>query len=537
MRVLLPLMLAIPMAAAADEFRVAAPVDAVTLYPQGAEVTRGFSVQLPAGRHQVMFALPAQLNISDVDLGGAVTILGQRRDDTVLDPLAYFSGPQRAAWDTLKAAERDLANGEAQIDTARGVAAALEAQITYLQSASAAGSAPASPDAMGATLALMAQELPRLGAERVAQESRIAELEHGMETLEQAVTAAKRAFAATDAPNQDWARYVIEVNAPADTTLTSTLKAYSQEAGWQPSYDIALDTGSGAVTVTRKAVVQKYSPGAWTDVALTLSTVIPSDAVEASPIFPDIVRLFDPVPKAATRSMAVEGAEAMDAPIIEPEVAFAVAEGGYEGAAFVFEFEAAQSLSGGGNPAELSLGTALFDGNTEIIAIPRRDATAFVTARVKNGSGGPLLAGPARVHRDGTYLGDTFLDEIPDRAEVTLPFGALETLRLSYRVEDREEGDRGLITRSNTQVENVAFTAENLGSETVDLTALFALPVSEQEDLEVRTRLSPDADTTDANGVRGVASWDMTLAPGESRDVMIEMTVTWPDGQIINWRP
>ena len=97
---LLALVAALP--AFADEVTVQAPVAAVTVYPDGAELTRRASAELPAGTHTVFLpyaglddlsALPRIATSEGVTIG----TLGFRRDMSV-DREALFTEGQAAAW-------------------------------------------------------------------------------------------------------------------------------------------------------------------------------------------------------------------------------------------------------------------------------------------------------------------------------------------------------------------------------------------------------------------------------------------------------
>ncbi|WP_147126303.1 mucoidy inhibitor MuiA family protein [Shimia ponticola] len=544
MRFFFPAIVAVPVLAgsvAADVLPAASVVTGAVIYPQGAEVTERFEVEIPAGRHQIVLAMRDARGLPEIALQGDMTLIGRRMDGRVIDPERFYTAAQSEALSALEAAETARRDHQAAITAAKETITALDAQIAYLKSARASGDVPATAQDLQATLGILGQELPRLLRARLEAARAVDELIKADEAFRRDFETANAALAALNPPQEGWARIALEVQAETTTQARGTLTSMAPDAGWSPVYDLMLDSQTGDVAVTRKAEVFKQSPGDWRSVDLILSTIVPSETVGASPVFPNIVRMHDgsvvAMPRSAVRMNAEAETFSMDAPVMEPAIVMEGAVGEYEGAAFVFAFDGAQTIAGGGGATELALNETVLDGTREIVAIPRRDQSAFVTARVDNTSGGPLIAGRARVYRDDTYFGDTFMDEIPDGAEAVLPFGSLESVRLSYRIDDRDEGDRGLIRRSNTQNERVSFEVENLGPEPIDLRALYALPVSEQEDLVIEIGSSPRPDAQDADGVRGVAAWDLTLEPGGTQTVEIEMSLTWPEGQMVNWRP
>jgi hypothetical protein len=81
------------------------------------------------------------------------------------------------------------------------------------------------------------------------------------------------------------------------------------------------------------------------------------------------------------------------------------------------------------------------------------------------------------------------------------------------------------------------FSVENLTSEVEVVETLFALPYSEQEDLVVTSRARPKPDATDFEQRRNVGQWLLELQPGEKRTVRVDVEMTWPQGQVLQWQP
>ncbi len=126
---------------------------------------------------------------------------------------------------------------------------------------------------------------------------------------------------------------------------------------------------------------------------------------------------------------------------------------------------------------------------------------------------------------------------IPAGAETELGFGPIDGIRLETIFERNEEGDSGLISKSNTREQLITFTVENLTGEAQEVRAFFPITYSEQEDLKVRVTATPTPSETDIERMRGVSAWDMSLAPGETAEVSINVQMSWPEGQELAWYP
>jgi hypothetical protein len=100
-----------------------------------------------------------------------------------------------------------------------------------------------------------------------------------------------------------------------------------------------------------------------------------------------------------------------------------------------------------------------------------------------------------------------------------------------------DEGDRGIFISENEQQRRVAFSVENTSGNAETVRLLYATPFAEQEDIDVDVQFSRAPDETDVDDLRGVAAWDLDVAPGETARIEMTVELTWPDEMMLNWRP
>jgi hypothetical protein len=122
---------------------------------------------------------------------------------------------------------------------------------------------------------------------------------------------------------------------------------------------------------------------------------------------------------------------------------------------------------------------------------------------------------------------------IPAGAEAELPFGPIEGLRLERIVLNQNEGDRGIISRSNEQTKSIQIEISNLTNDTWPIRLLDQVPYSEQEDLKISWEAEPDATDVNVDNQRGILGWDLVLNPGEIRMIRLDQTLSWPDGMLL----
>ncbi|UWQ22172.1 DUF4139 domain-containing protein [Jannaschia sp. W003] len=550
--------LLLPLPALADDIPLRADVVAATVYLAGADTVRRAEAEVPAaGEHRLLVPLadaPVQplartsmpvpsFELPRATLEGAELLGAALLDDAGLDLEALDTPAQGEARRALRAAEEVVRETRAAVERARGALAGAAIRTRWLDTLAGGGEGtlrpPADPAALGPALGALAAASGDAAADRVAAAAAVEAAERALEEAEAREAEARRALERLRPLAEGTPVLAISLVADAAGPVRLTLDGRTDAARWQPRYEARLDTGAEAVRLDRRAELRQDTGEIWRDVALRLSTEDPFARAEPTPPMPDPARARPPAPPPVAEARAMP--EAMDAPLEMDVAALGTAramapEVVFEGATVRLEYPRPVTVRPGA-PLTLALGTVELPAETELRAVPRRDATAFLVAEARNAGAEPIPSGPAVLVRDGARVGETFLAALAPGAEVELGFGAVETVRLRWLPLARGEGDAGVFRRSDTLRERLAFEVENTGAAAREVLALHALPFSEQEDVGVEVDARPAPDLRDWRDLRGVAGWRMALAPGETRRVEIAVEIDWPEGQELHWRP
>lgn len=526
MRALLCSVLFLPSLALADVIPATSRVTAVTIYPQGAEVTREVSFTAPAGDHEVVVLdIPSLVAAEGLRVTSPDVALGafSLRDDR-LPPRDAVTSPEMAAAEEAVTLAK-VAGIRAEIE-------AQEAQIGFLTgvevndgAASAEGVSAMSQMIGTEVLAARKAALAAGGALPAAEE----EVTQAQEDLAQA-EAALEALAQRDEQYQALSVAVTGTGAEGHLTITH----FIYEASWSPVYDMALDRKAGKVAVSRGVLVTQYAEEDWLGVDLTLSTAQPGNQAEPTPLWPWLRRIEDPVPvDEIERSADASGgmAEAVMAPEAVAPATSAVA--GFQGDTVVYHYPAKVDLASGVENLRLKLDELSLPAKVVAQAVPRADRTAFVVASVTNDSAEILLPGQVYLYRDGALVGGTQLLPWAAGDEVKLGFGAIEGIRLKRNMPERAEGDRGILSTSTQIAEKAVLEVENLTGEAWPLRVLDQVPYSEQEELEISFTAEPPVSEEDVDGQRGILAWDFDLGPGEKKEITLESVMSWPEGKVL----
>ncbi|MDX2159008.1 MAG: mucoidy inhibitor MuiA family protein [Hyphomicrobiaceae bacterium] len=540
----------------AADIAASSRIDAVTVFPTGAEVTRGAKVKIPAGEHTLVFnhlpalAVPGSIRVEG--RGSGRLEIGSVDTRRVLVP---HTDPEAQATERRRI--------EAEIEKLRDAAAQIEADIkaTDAQKALIAKltelpSVPPAPGPQGAASTDWGQIFTLVGAklaeaERAQLEARVKsrEVERQIRDLEKKL--------ASLAPGQSQ-RTEVKVSVAAAGDLEAELQIRYQvgQASWHPYYDARLGTGTKGVvpklTLVRRASIQQRSGEDWTDVALELSTTRPGTGTAAPELYPQTVDFEPdappprPVPQpriGASRSMKATdsdlAAPMAAAPAAAPP-AMEIAEerrAAVEAAAFqaVFKVPGKLTVPATGEQKRVQLDTADIAPTLAVRTAPRIEAKAYLYAKIATPKATPYLPGQVSLFRDGTFVGNGHLPQLTPGEEHELGFGPDDSVRVRYALVEEKRGESGIISTSKTDVRSWRITVRNAHAQAIQLSILDQVPVSQHQDIKVEMVAKTPPTRKDIDDRRGVMSWDSKLEPDEERVLELGYRVAWPSAKRVQY--
>lgn len=163
-------------------------------------------------------------------------------------------------------------------------------------------------------------------------------------------------------------------------------------------------------------------------------------------------------------------------------------------------------------------------------AVPKLDKDAYLLADVADWEKLHLLPGDANIIFEGTYVGKSFID----------PNSTLDTLNLTLgrdkRVVVKKEklvdySSVRFLGASKLQKFTYEITVKNNKKDTVEMQLKDQYPLSTNKDIEAELT---DNGNALVNKETGVLSWQLTLAPGESKKIKFAYSVKYPKDRQIN---
>jgi uncharacterized protein (TIGR02231 family) len=516
----------------AADLEAASTVDAVTVYPDGATVTRLIKLDLPAGDTTLVARdFPLGLDVS------SLRVEGQAGENLVIG--AVDARPPRAAL-PVNLPEIDkhieaLKDERANLDDAIASAGARRKFAERFAEQSPAGlgeRGEARPVAeWRAAFAAVADEI-------AVADAAVREAERKQRGIDREI-ARLEADRAAKPPSKLEVRIDLAANAPAQATLKVTYTV--RHARWVPLYDARLDTGAKdrkpALELVRRAEILQTTGEDWSNVALSVSTVRTARGGNA-PELPTLIVQYPPalpVPRGAAMDTVQQ--RALAAAPAASEKRAEEREATVEVSAFQTAFRIPGRVSVGANEGAKSLriSTATISPDLAIRAVPVLDPTAFLEASFTQSEDAPLLPGKVSIYRDGMFVGAARMAAAGKDEPVRLGFGADDKVKIERSVIRRNEGSAGLIVTTAKTDERAFKTSVRNGHDfPVKIAITDQLPVSENEDIQVE--MLPSTTPPTSNNVRdkrGVLEWAFEAKAGEVKDINFAWRVRWPKDKAV----
>lgn len=531
--------------AIADTLQAPGNVTAVTLYPTGATVTRTVRFTAPAGLHEVIVpGLPSDTMAETLRIRapagvtvGATSLATDRQPAT-----ADLTSPE------VTAAKAEVERLTQVVEDKRRVVAAIrakgeaaQARAAFLQQLAAqrveAADTLPTPEVLKGLAALVGDEVLAARETALSAETDAAAAERALQPDLDALIRAQAALAAlTQPPEEDAPALVMAVQVEMAGEVAVEIDGVTEYAFWSPVYDLRLTSVTGDLAIARGAMIAQETGEDWRGVALTLSTATPGAQGAASNLWPVLRRIEPEVPPeedAVRGGIAAAPQAMMEEPVVAAEPVGTDFDTALQGQVFTYRFSAPVDVRSASDQLRLSMD--VLDTKAEVVAeaVPLVDQTAFLSARLTNTTGQPILPGPAMLFADGALVGGTQLDLIPENGEETIGFGPINGLTLERIVPSRSEGEEGMLTTSNRTEEIAVITVKNLTGETWPVRLTDRVPYSEQDDLEITWEASPMPAERDPEGQRGLLVWTFDIAPGATQEIRLETRIAWPEGMIL----
>ena len=505
-----------------------ATIDHVTVFTSGAELAQKVSLPLQAGDNTVVIeGLSPYINEQSLQiaLGGGV-IVQQYAFST-----DYLSADKRrmntaALEDSLKQAQDALQDAERRIATITETQKLLQAGVNSTLTANT-----------GVTTALIDKNLQYFRTNSLELAKQLDATKAEKTALDQRIKALQQQIRENGGLKVSKAGIVtLQVNSPKKQTITAALKYFTPRASWYATYDLNIASLQSPIDLLMKAHVSQTTGIDWQQAKLTLSTGHPSRTNEA----PTLTTwwLQQQISRGRTVYAAknmVMAAAVMDEAVAEEDLAVSTLGNYVETSEQALSVEYAISLpytiAGNGKEQMIALlEKQITDVTYAYYAAPRLDESAYLVAYINNWQALSLPDGQANITYNGTYYGESRLATNTDEARIRLTLGDDPQVKIKRELTAQNSKQSG----NNKQVSyTYTTTVRNDKKEQITLTINDQYPVSTAKEIQVSVSDKNTPATTE-NKQTGILSYQLTLAPGETRTIELTYIVKYPKDWRIN---
>ncbi len=541
--------------AMAADLKSTSSIAAVTVFPQGAQITRRAEIALEKGSHTLIFndltqnLVPNSIRIEGVfDAGVEIGSIDTRK--IFINTSALDQGERKRIKDEIERLEDEVAQLSNTIMSAN-------TQISLLQNLANLPAQPRpAPVANPAQSPDWQQILTLIGGMDPVLE-RIHKAKIHQRKLGRDIKKLKKQLSMHRSRPDGRTEIKVHVLAQQASKGTLSIRYQVRSGRWTPFYDMRLATGSKTrapeLQLVRRAAIAQSSGEDWNGVTLTLSTSRPQASTSAPKLRPlrigfksEIVlgRAFSKRkmarPPARMEDLMLEAAPApMAAARPKPKKArereARIRSYGFQA---LYQIAGQVTVKSGGTGKKVRIGSGMPEVKLKIRTAPRLDPTAYLYADMKWNGKTALLPGRTSLYRDGAFTGSGSIPLINPGEDHELGFGADDMVKVKRVQLAREKSVSGIISRSRVDVQDYKITVKNRHERALPVTVLDQIPYSEEEDIRVTLLPATTKPTrTDDNDRRGVLAWDFDLNPGAEHVIRLNYKLEWPKGKKTVIRP
>lgn len=551
-----------PGLASAAETELSSRIDRVTVFPDGAVVTRLGKANLMQGASQIVLrGLPATIDPASIRVEGK----GDGTFAVGAVDVRITPGDAKPVLDTVL--EEKLKTLRDEREKLSGQVVAIEAKRATIERFAQVGPDKLGPDGKALPVGDWPAVFEAVGTALVKVQDELRGTRNRLSDVETEIAALERARPQAGRPGTPKRDVAIAVEAPQPVAAEFTVTYRVTGANWTPTYEARLSTTGEKpeIALTRRAEIRQRSGEAWDDVALTLSTTRSTGGTRAPDLTPMQVAFFEPqivaeararaqalarkaeAEKAAPASALQRRAAGMPAPaapapedsLAKPVIAADVSEAALEAGAYQANFQVPgrASIPQDGSSKTVTLTQRKTEATLAARTVPELEQKAYLEAGFTHDEEAPLLAGRVALHRDGTYVGMGQFNLVAPGDKVELGFGADDRIKVSFAPVKRRENDPTWLGQTRTDLREFRTVVKSLHAKPVKITVLERIPFSESSGITVETIAAQTTPPTEkqVGDRRGVASWTFDLAAGAEKEIKLAYRIKWPGDRELSY--
>jgi uncharacterized protein (TIGR02231 family) len=305
-------------------------------------------------------------------------------------------------------------------------------------------------------------------------------------------------------------------------------------AGWNASYDIRAGENQ-EINLVYKANIHQNTGNDWKNVKLTLSTLNPNQQ-HHKPVLPVWYAYYlrphnETVSRSGNRTTAVEQSESVSlSDDKESAQAYQYTNAVSSMLNVEYEVNLDFAIPSDGKHHTVPIQNKKLGADFRYFAAPKLDNKAYLMAQITDWQDLDLLQGKANLYFNGKYNGQTNITPQTTKDSMEITLGRANGIIIEREKESTEEKPQIVGSWVNETV-TYKISIRNTTSRKIKIRVEDNIPHSTTKDLQVKLKNSDGAEFNEDNSH---LSWDLNLAAGENKTLTYSFVVKYDKDKPLN---
>ncbi len=504
----------------------------VTVFFNGAQITQGGEISIPAGQSTLMFDnLTQYINAQSIQVKGE----GDFSILSVVHQINYLKSQEKSPEavrieDSVQMLNKKLSYQQTILSVY------VQEETMLLANKSIGG------EQTGVKVTELKEATDYFRTRLLDIKSNQMTIQDKITSLQKRITALNNQLATLNSQvTEPTSEILVSVNAETQVSGKLSVSYYVSNAGWTPTYDLRAINVNSPMELNFRANVHQNTGANWNQVKLTLSTGNPMQNGVKPTLNPWYLSLTSPyvnrsvvygaVPATASRSeMNSKDEEKAEVYDKKAQTMADYTQVNETQTNIEYEIGIPYSVPADGKNYMVEIQKNTLQAAYEYYCAPKLNNDVFLIARVSGWEKYNIISGEMNLFFEGTYVGKSYID-----THVTT-----DTLDLSLGIDKNISVKREkLVDFSSVKIfglnkkETFAYSIsiKNKKKQAIDILIEDQLPISTDKDIEIDaleiSKANYDKDY-------GKLSWKFNMKPAETQNLKLSYSVKYPKDKVVN---
>jgi uncharacterized protein (TIGR02231 family) len=513
-----------------------AKVKSATVYFNSAELSQTTSVNLPVGTSEIVIKNVADyLNENTVQIGApsSVTVLSvQFTQNYISEYEIDETNPAiKKVRDSITWTEKEIKKIQIDSYSSQQTIALLD------KNQNVAG------ENSGLNVAELMKLVDYYKAKRTELDNNIVALKEKEVKLNQKLSALKSKLEINTQKEEknSKGKLIIQVMNEVAGLVNFDINYITNNASWQPFYDLRADNINSPINMMYKAQVTQWTGIDWKKVNLTLSSGNPNQNNQAPILNSWFLRYQDMNYYRGNVMQKSSENELQEVVVVGYAKAKKNKNAGYMPSSInaeikenqlnvSFDIDIPYDILSNSKPHSVALKDIKLPATYKYYAAPRVEKEAFLLAEINDYSKYNLLPGEANIIFESLYVGKTYINTNQTSDTLNLSMGRDKKISIKREKVVDKSGTKFLSSKKE-QTFTFDITVRNNKKESVTMLLKDQYPLSTDKEVEIELL---EKDGAKDNKETGILTWDVKLNPNETKKFRISYRVKYPKDKVID---